>query len=95
MWGWEPKTQYDSVEANWPRLADLSVHDNTLLGGSFHNSFVGVWVVKLGEVAPFGVRHLPVLPLRRRPERRAPAAAPPDSLVMCRLVACAGAAGVP
>jgi hypothetical protein len=35
------------VDVGWSRLADLNVHEGKLLGCSFNQSCVGVWVVDL------------------------------------------------
>ena len=53
VWKWEPGRCCDTVDVSWTKLADLSMHENKLLGGSIHNSFVGVWVVDLNRVEPF------------------------------------------
>lgn len=35
------------VDVGWHKLADLSIHEGKLLGCSFNQSCVGVWVVDL------------------------------------------------
>ena len=39
-----------------PQVHDLSLHNDKLIGCSFNNSFVGVWVVDLLRVKPFSSR---------------------------------------
>jgi katanin p80 WD40 repeat-containing subunit B1 len=53
VWKWEPNRCCDAVDVSWTKLADLSMHEGKLLGASFQNSFVGVWVVDLNRVEPF------------------------------------------
>ena len=53
VWKWEPNRCCDTVDVSWSKLADLSMHEGKLLGGSIHNSFVGIWVVDLTRVEPF------------------------------------------
>ncbi|XP_024522849.1 katanin p80 WD40 repeat-containing subunit B1 homolog [Selaginella moellendorffii] len=53
VYSWEPLRCHDVIDANWSRLADLNVHEGKLLGCSFNQSCVGVWVVDLPRVAPF------------------------------------------
>jgi len=36
----------------WSRLADLNVHEGKLLGCSFNQSCVGIWVVDLTVCLP-------------------------------------------
>lgn len=43
------------VDVGWHKLADLSIHEGKLLGCSFNQSCVGVWVVDLQRVAPYQV----------------------------------------
>jgi hypothetical protein len=44
---WEPLRYHDSVDVGWHKLADLCIHEGKLLGCSYNQSCVGVWVVDL------------------------------------------------
>mmetsp|Transcript_41595 Transcript_41595/g.98614 ORF Transcript_41595/g.98614 Transcript_41595/m.98614 type:complete len:687 (-) Transcript_41595:207-2267(-) len=54
VYGWEPAKQFDFVDVAWTKVADLSLHEGKLIGCSFNQTFVGVWVVDLTRVKPFG-----------------------------------------
>ena len=54
VYSWEPVQMLDFVDVGWSKISDLSLHENKLIGCSFHQTFVGVWVVDLTRVAPFG-----------------------------------------
>uniref|UniRef100_A0A7S3R0F2 Katanin p80 WD40 repeat-containing subunit B1 homolog n=1 Tax=Dunaliella tertiolecta TaxID=3047 RepID=A0A7S3R0F2_DUNTE len=58
VWQWEPPPplQHDNVDVPWSKVADIAVmkEKNKLVGCSFNQSFVGLWVVDLKEVRPFG-----------------------------------------
>jgi katanin p80 WD40 repeat-containing subunit B1 len=54
VWGWEPMQLYDSVNVSWSKLADMCITNDQLVGCSFSQSFVGVWIVNLLKVRPFG-----------------------------------------
>ena len=54
VYAWEPVQMLDFVDVGWSKISDLSLHENKLIGCSFHQTFVGVWVVDLTRVAPFG-----------------------------------------
>ncbi|KAL2635022.1 hypothetical protein R1flu_006501 [Riccia fluitans] len=56
---WEPLRCHDVVDVGWSKLADLTVHEGKLLGASFQQSCVGVWVVDLMRVYPFQTGHVP------------------------------------
>ncbi|KAJ4773730.1 hypothetical protein LUZ62_062552 [Rhynchospora pubera] len=52
-YSWEPIRCHDSVDVGWSRLSDLNIHEGKLLGCSFNQSCVGVWVVDLSRVEPY------------------------------------------
>lgn len=52
-WAFEPFTQMDNVDVPWSKIADMSIYEHRLIGCSFHQSMVGVWVVHLDRVRPF------------------------------------------
>ncbi|KAF9675125.1 hypothetical protein SADUNF_Sadunf10G0198800 [Salix dunnii] len=47
VFSWEPRGCHDSVDVGWSKLADLNVHEGKLLGCSYNQSCVGVWVVDI------------------------------------------------
>ncbi|KAL6844355.1 hypothetical protein ACP4OV_026028 [Aristida adscensionis] len=53
VFSWEPIRCHDTVDVGWSRLADLNVHEGKLLGCSFNQSCVGVWVVDLTRLEPY------------------------------------------
>ncbi|ONI10302.1 hypothetical protein PRUPE_4G039800 [Prunus persica] len=48
---WEPVICHDSVDMGWSRLGDLCIHDGKLLGCSYYQNSVGVWVADVSETA--------------------------------------------
>ncbi|KAJ7532830.1 hypothetical protein O6H91_13G021700 [Diphasiastrum complanatum] len=50
---WEPLRCHDAVDASWSKIADLCVHDGKLLGCSYNQSCVGIWVVDLSRAGSF------------------------------------------
>ncbi|XP_072962408.1 katanin p80 WD40 repeat-containing subunit B1 homolog KTN80.4-like [Typha angustifolia] len=53
---WEPIRCHDVVDVGWSRLSDLNVHEGKLLGCSYNQTCVGIWVVDLSLVEPYSVR---------------------------------------
>lgn len=47
MYSWEPVICRDDVDMGWTTLGDLCIHDGKLLGCSFHQNSVGVWVADI------------------------------------------------
>lgn len=47
VFSWEPVRCYDTVDVGWSRLSDLNIHEGKLLGCSYNQSCVGVWVVDI------------------------------------------------
>eukprot|EP00249_Psilotum_nudum_P014278 c24748_g1_i1 orf=610-3012(-) len=47
IYSWEPLRCHDVVDVGWSKLADLNVHEGKLLGCSYNQSCVGIWVVDL------------------------------------------------
>ncbi|XP_044489612.1 katanin p80 WD40 repeat-containing subunit B1 homolog KTN80.4 isoform X2 [Mangifera indica] len=52
---WEPIRCHDGVDVGWSRLSDLNVHEGKLLGCSYNQSCVGVWVVDISRTEPYAV----------------------------------------
>ena len=53
VWGWENGVQQDSIQVDWPRLADMSLTDNRITGCTFNLSAVGVFVVDIRHLKPW------------------------------------------
>ncbi|AQK47262.1 Katanin p80 WD40 repeat-containing subunit B1-like protein [Zea mays] len=53
VFSWEPIRCHDTVDVGWSRLADLNVHEGKLLGCSFNQSCVGIWVVDLTRLESY------------------------------------------
>ncbi|KAM7271866.1 hypothetical protein ACFE04_031080 [Oxalis oulophora] len=49
VFSWEPIRCHHSVDVGWSKLADLNVHEGKLIGCSFNQSCVGVWVVDISQ----------------------------------------------
>ncbi|KAG6518556.1 hypothetical protein ZIOFF_022036 [Zingiber officinale] len=47
VFSWEPIVCHDNVDVGWSRLSYTNVHEGKLLGCSYNQSCVGVWVVDL------------------------------------------------
>ncbi|KAJ0966880.1 hypothetical protein J5N97_023797 [Dioscorea zingiberensis] len=55
VFSWEPVLCHDTVDVGWSRLSDLNIHDGKLLGCSYNQSCVGVWVVDISRVEPYAI----------------------------------------
>ncbi|RXH79026.1 hypothetical protein DVH24_040173 [Malus domestica] len=55
VFSWEPIRCHDVVEVGWSRLSDLTVHEGKLLGCSYNQSCVGVWVVDILRIEPYAI----------------------------------------
>ncbi|XVF44635.1 hypothetical protein PTKIN_Ptkin02bG0139700 [Pterospermum kingtungense] len=55
VFSWEPIRCHDGVDVGWSRLSDLNVHEGKLLGCSYNQSCVGVWVVDISCIEPYAV----------------------------------------
>ena len=53
VFSWEPIRCHDAVDVGWSRLSDLNIHEEKLLGCSYNQSCVGVWVVDLSVWSNF------------------------------------------
>ncbi|KAJ8455715.1 hypothetical protein OPV22_035064 [Ensete ventricosum] len=52
---WEPIRSHDAVDVGWSRLSDMNIHEGKLLGCSYNQSCVGVWVVDLSRIEPYAI----------------------------------------
>ncbi|KAG5238001.1 katanin p80 WD40 repeat-containing B1 [Salix suchowensis] len=55
VFSWEPRGCHDSVDVGWSKLADLNVHEGKLLGCSYNQSCVGVWVVDISHIESYAI----------------------------------------
>ncbi|KAF9587195.1 hypothetical protein IFM89_039584 [Coptis chinensis] len=55
VFSWEPIRCHDAVDVGWSRLSDLNIHEGKLLGCSYNQSCVGVWVVDISRIEPYSV----------------------------------------
>ncbi|KAL0904342.1 hypothetical protein M5K25_026435 [Dendrobium thyrsiflorum] len=55
VFSWEPLRCHDSVDVGWSKLLDMNVHEGKLLGCSYNQSCVGVWVVDISRLEPYTV----------------------------------------
>uniref|UniRef100_A0A9I9D1G8 Katanin p80 WD40 repeat-containing subunit B1 homolog n=1 Tax=Cucumis melo TaxID=3656 RepID=A0A9I9D1G8_CUCME len=68
VFSWEPIRCHDGVEVGWSRLSDLNVHEGKLLGCSYNQSCVGVWVVDITRTEPYAVNNANRLNGRSEPK---------------------------
>lgn len=55
VFSWEPVRCHDAVDVGWSRLSDMNIHEGKLLGCSYNQSCVGVWVVDISRIEPYTV----------------------------------------
>uniref|UniRef100_A0A6N2LEJ7 Katanin p80 WD40 repeat-containing subunit B1 homolog n=1 Tax=Salix viminalis TaxID=40686 RepID=A0A6N2LEJ7_SALVM len=55
VFSWEPRGCHDSVDVGWSKLADLNVHEGKLIGCSYNQSCVGVWVVDISHIESYAI----------------------------------------
>ncbi|XP_051145043.1 katanin p80 WD40 repeat-containing subunit B1 homolog KTN80.4-like isoform X2 [Andrographis paniculata] len=55
VFSWEPIRSHDTVDVGWSKLSDMNVHEGKLLGCSFNQSCVGVWVVDISRIEPYAM----------------------------------------
>ncbi|KAJ6767459.1 KATANIN P80 SUBUNIT [Salix koriyanagi] len=55
FFSWEPIRCHDAVDVGWSRLSDLNVHEGKLIGCSYNQSCVGVWVVDISRIEPYAI----------------------------------------
>ncbi|PWA90139.1 transducin/WD40 repeat-like superfamily protein [Artemisia annua] len=58
VYSWEPIRTHDAVDVGWSKLSDLNMHEGKLLGCSYNQSCVGVWVVDISRIEPYSVPKL-------------------------------------
>ncbi|XP_042010342.1 katanin p80 WD40 repeat-containing subunit B1 homolog KTN80.4-like [Salvia splendens] len=55
VFSWEPIRSHDTVDVGWSKLSDMNVHEGKLLGCSYNQSCVGVWVVDISRTEPYAI----------------------------------------
>ncbi|XP_019162842.1 PREDICTED: katanin p80 WD40 repeat-containing subunit B1 homolog isoform X5 [Ipomoea nil] len=55
VYSWEPVICHDSIDMGWSTLGDLCIHDGKLLGGTYYQNSVGVWVADISLIEPYGM----------------------------------------
>ncbi|KAG0474301.1 hypothetical protein HPP92_013987 [Vanilla planifolia] len=58
VFSWEPVRCHDAVDVGWSKLLDMNVQEGKLLGCSYNQSCVGVWVVDISFVEGNGPANL-------------------------------------
>ncbi|CAL9759218.1 unnamed protein product [Musa acuminata subsp. burmannicoides] len=59
VFSWEPLRCHDVVDMGWSTLGDLSIYEGKLLGCSYYESRVGVWVADISLIAPYALGVVP------------------------------------
>ncbi|KAJ8497601.1 hypothetical protein OPV22_008153 [Ensete ventricosum] len=59
VFSWEPIRCHDVVDMGWSTLGDLSIYEGKLLGCSYYESRVGVWVADISLIAPYALGVVP------------------------------------
>ncbi|KAK4770769.1 hypothetical protein SAY87_031301 [Trapa incisa] len=55
VYSWEPVICHDSIDMGWSTLSDMCIHEGKLLGCSYFQNSVGIWVSDISLVEPYGV----------------------------------------
>ncbi|KAK1378834.1 Katanin p80 WD40 repeat-containing subunit B1-like [Heracleum sosnowskyi] len=53
VYSWEPVVCHDTVDLGWSTLRDLCIQDGKVLGGSYHQNSVGIWLTDTSLVEPY------------------------------------------
>ncbi|KAL9271004.1 Katanin p80 WD40 repeat-containing subunit B1 homolog KTN80.2-like protein [Drosera capensis] len=54
VYSWEPVICHDTVDMRWSTLSDLCIHEEKLIGCSYHRNSIGLWVADLSLIQPYG-----------------------------------------
>ena len=57
--GWEPNRSFDQVMMNWGKISDIATASQQLIGASYQQSHVSLYVVDLKRVLPFSGVNIP------------------------------------
>ncbi|XP_024004100.1 LOW QUALITY PROTEIN: katanin p80 WD40 repeat-containing subunit B1 homolog [Eutrema salsugineum] len=55
VYSWEPVVCHDSVDMGWSTLGDLCISEGKLLGCSYYQNSVGIWVSDISQIEPYGI----------------------------------------
>lgn len=47
VYSWEPIIRHDAVDMGWSTMGDICIHEDKLLGCSYFQNSVGVWVADI------------------------------------------------
>lgn len=53
VYSWEPVVCHDTVDLGWSTLRDLCIQDGKVLGGSYYQNSVGIWLTDTLLVEPY------------------------------------------
>ncbi|CAH8367085.1 unnamed protein product [Eruca vesicaria subsp. sativa] len=56
VYSWEPVVCHDSVDMGWSTLGDLCISEGKLMGCSYYQNSVGIWVSDISQIEPYGIR---------------------------------------
>eukprot|EP00118_Oscarella_pearsei_P007323 m.35327 g.35327 ORF g.35327 m.35327 type:complete len:644 (+) comp32097_c0_seq2:79-2010(+) len=59
LYSWEPSVCLDAVPVGWMKVADMAISNNQLIGASFYQTNIAVWVVDITKMRPFNGEKLP------------------------------------
>ncbi|XP_048592186.1 katanin p80 WD40 repeat-containing subunit B1 homolog KTN80.2-like isoform X1 [Brassica napus] len=55
VYSWEPVVCHDSVNMGWSTLGDLCISEGKLMGCSYYQNSVGIWVSDISQIEPYGI----------------------------------------
>ncbi|KAK1260627.1 hypothetical protein QJS04_geneDACA022532 [Acorus gramineus] len=59
VFSWEPIRCHDAVDMGWSHLGDLCIHEGQLLGCSYHQSRVAIWIADISLIGPYASGIIP------------------------------------
>ncbi|KAK9681854.1 hypothetical protein RND81_10G032000 [Saponaria officinalis] len=54
VFSWEPVICHDTIDIGWSTLGDLCIKEGKLIGCSYYQNSIGIWVDDLSRVKPYG-----------------------------------------
>ncbi|XP_010547296.1 PREDICTED: katanin p80 WD40 repeat-containing subunit B1 homolog isoform X2 [Tarenaya hassleriana] len=54
VYSWEPVVCHDGVDMGWSTLGDFCINEGKLLGCSYYQNSVGIWVADISLIEPYG-----------------------------------------
>ncbi|KAF8114181.1 hypothetical protein N665_0040s0036 [Sinapis alba] len=55
VYSWEPVVCHDSVDMGWSTLGDLCISEGKLMGCSYYQNSVGIWVSDISQIEPYRI----------------------------------------